>query len=99
MEKDKTITDIIKRLRTEISFDLLEVVDYWDADLCAIGLKRDNKMVYISTYNHTEKTEACYDFDLEIIDQTNAEKLNIVLAGRNVSAKELIEAIKQFLEA
>ncbi len=39
MVKDKTITEVLERLRLVIDFSLLEVVDFWEADLCAIGLK------------------------------------------------------------
>jgi hypothetical protein len=39
-----------------------------------------------------------YDFDLEIIDENNNEKLNVVRIGRNVSEIELINELNLFLE-
>lgn len=40
MKRDITILKLIERLKLVINFTLLEVVDYWDADLCAIGLMK-----------------------------------------------------------
>lgn len=98
MEKDITIQKLIERLRLIINFDLIEVVDYWEADLCAIGLIRENKVVYISTFNYSENEDLMYDFDLEIIDEDDKRKFKIVRVGRNVSEAELVSEIKLFLD-
>lgn len=97
MIKDITIVKLIERLKLNINFTLLEIVDYWEADLCAIGLKKGNRLVYISTFNHVENEEANYDFDLEIIDDDNKEKLNVIKERRNVSEAELVDEVKLFL--
>jgi hypothetical protein len=39
-EKDKAITDLLEKLKLITDFHLVEVVDYWEGDNCAIGLKR-----------------------------------------------------------
>ena len=98
MEKDITILKFIERLKLIINFTLLEVVDYWEADLCAIGLLRGNKLVYISTFNNVENEESMYDFDLEIIDESDKEKFDVVKVGRNISEAELVCEIKLFLD-
>jgi hypothetical protein len=97
MEKDITILKFIERLKLIINFNLLEVVDYWEVDFCAIGLIKDNKLVYISTFNYAERQELMYDFDLEIIHENDKEKYDVVRVGRNVSEIELISEIKIFL--
>ena len=97
MEKDKTILELIERLKMLINFSLLEIVDYWETDLCAIALKKENRLVYISTFNYAGNKELKYDFDLEIIDVNNNEKFNVVRKGRNVSENELVNEIKLFL--
>ncbi len=74
MEKDITILKLIERLKLTINFNLVEVVDYWEADLCAIGLIKGNKLIYISTFNYLGKQELMYDFDLEIIDKTTKKE-------------------------
>ena len=102
MQKDKTILNLIEKLKSVTNFTLLEFVDYWDADLCAIGLKKRDRLVYISTYNYVSNNlkndEISYDFDFEIIDESNKENLNVVRRGRNVSEAEFINEVKLFLE-
>lgn len=98
MEKDITILNLLERLKLAINFTLLNIVDYWEADHCAIGLMKGNKLAYISTYNCAENEVDMYDFDLEIIDESNKEKINTIKIGRNVSENELIEEIKLFLD-
>jgi hypothetical protein len=81
-----------------INFDRIEIVDYWEADLCAIALKSGNKLVYISTFNNTTNIELNYDFDCEIIDPNDKGEINVVRKERKVSENELVEGIKLFLE-
>ena len=69
--------------------DLIEVTDDWDADLCAIGLKKNNKRIYIQTFYHLNMNPILYDFDLEIIDDAKEDKINVVKEGRGVSFEEL----------
>jgi hypothetical protein len=98
MEKDITIIKIIEKLKLIINFNLLKVIDYWEADQCAIGLIKENKIVYISTFNHTENKKMMYDFDLEIIDENDNEKFVVIRASRNASEDELVREIKLFLD-
>ncbi len=87
----------MERLSLAIDFSSLEVVDFWEADLCAIGLKKNNRLVYISTYNITKNDRSGYDFDLETIEE-GSDGFNVVRGGRNVSEIQLINEIKMFLE-
>ncbi|WP_126974486.1 hypothetical protein [Gynurincola endophyticus] len=98
MEKDITILKLIESLKLIINFSLLKVVDYWEADLCAIGLMKGNKLVYISTFNYAQNEDLMYDFDLETIDEDDKEEFNVVRVGRNVSEAELVSEIKLFLD-
>lgn len=95
MEKDITIINLIAKLKDKIDFSLLEIVDYWETDLCAIGIKKENKIVYISTYNYATNSPITYDFDLEL---TSSGEINLIKQGRNVSYPLLIDEIKLFLE-
>jgi hypothetical protein len=96
MEKDKTILDLLKRLRSVINFDLLQIVDYWEADLCAIGIKRGKKLIYISTYNYLNKPLRV-DYDLEILDNLDESNFKLVKEARQASEDELAIDIKGFL--
>ena len=93
MEKDQTIIDLINKLEELPNFNLIEFVDNWDADLCAIGIKKGDRLVYISTFDGNGK----YDYDLELLDTDNIEKLNVIKEGRGVSEEALINEIKIFL--
>ena len=93
MEKDKTIIDVLEKLKLVTDFHLVEIVDYWEGDYCAIGLKRGNKLVYINTFNPDGK----YDYDFEFVDTLNVEKLNVIKEGRGASEELLISEIKEFL--
>lgn len=96
MIKDKTILDLIQKLKSNLDFNLLEIVDYWPSDLCAIGLQKGNKLVYISTFNSLHKDEVKYDYDLELYDKK--DDVVIIKEGREITEKELIKEIKKFLE-
>ena len=97
MKKDETIIKFIERLKLVLNFTLLEIVDYWEADLCAVGLKNGNRLVYISTFNYVEEDEPAYDFDLELLDQNSRNRIEIIKEGRRVSESELIDEVKVFL--
>jgi hypothetical protein len=98
IEKDKSIMDFIERLKLTVDFSLLEIVDYWDADLCAIGIKRNNKLIYISTYNFTDNKIIRYDYDLELIDAKVPTNYKVIKEGIGVSEPILIDEIRSFLE-
>jgi hypothetical protein len=93
MEKDKSLIDLLEKLKVKANFEEIEFVDYWDGDLCAIGLKRGNKLVYINTFNSDDK----FDYDLELLDTVDIQNLNVIKEGRGVSEDILITEIKDFL--
>jgi len=97
INKDKSITNLIERLKLIINLSLIQIVDYWEADLCAIGLKKDNKLIYISTYSY-DVNNIKYDYDLEIINQEKEDSINVVKEVRSKSEDELVKDIRLFLE-
>ena len=97
MKKHISITRLLERLKLEIDFDAIDLVDYWEADLCAIGLKKGNRLIYISTFNYLTSKEPGFDVDFEILDGMATENLKAVKTGRNVSEAELINEIRVYL--
>lgn len=95
MEKDKSITVLIDKINEDTALNGFEVVDYWEGDLCAIGLKKGNRLVYINTYNSPGTAEMKYDLDLELLQPD--EPYNVVKAIREVSETQLFKEIQQFL--
>ena len=92
--KDITIENFLKNLKNALDTSQVEVIDLWEADTCAIGIKKENKMIYISTYNYLENEPIRYDFDFEII---NKNKLEVIKERRGVTEKELLNEINIFL--
>ena len=93
--KDITIENFLKNLKNALDTSQVEVIDLWEADTCAIGIKKEDKLVYISTYNYCQNKIISYDFDFEII---NENKLEVIKERRNITEKELLNEINIFLD-
>lgn len=93
--KDITIENFLKNLKNTLDTLQVEVIDLWEADTCVIGIKKKNKLIYISTYNYSENEPIRYDFDFEII---NKNKLEVIKERRGVTEKELLDEINIFLD-
>lgn len=66
LQKDETIVRLLAALCERLGVGVFDVVDHWDADLCAVGIARpDNHrvLVYINTFGQAEGT---YFVSLEI---------------------------------
>ena len=63
MVKDNIIMSFMTRLKSIIDFNLVEIVDYWDGDLLAIGIKRGCKLVYLAANKSINSRLITYDFD------------------------------------
>lgn len=53
MDKDPSITEIVERLLSDLGPEAFVTLDYWDDDLCAVGVARPSDhryLVYISTF-------------------------------------------------
>ena len=92
--KDITIENFLKNLKSALDTSQVEVIDLWEADTCAIGIRKEDKLVYISTYNYCQNKIISYDFDFEII---NENKLEVIKERRGVTERELLDEINIFL--
>lgn len=92
MEKDKTILSLIEKLKTIIDLSVFKIIDYWDADLCAIGIKKGEILIYISTNKYRSYKIIKYDYDIEM-DNVNPEKIELIKEVRGASESELIKDI------
>jgi hypothetical protein len=96
INKHKTIVTLLDKISLSVNLDLVEIVDYWNADLCAIGIRKENKLVYISNYNYLNKKQIRFDYDFELIAE--ADNRGIVFKeGRNVTDDDLITDLRNFL--
>jgi hypothetical protein len=98
MKKDQSIHKLLERLSLELT-DGFEVADFWEADLCAIGImggSSNNRLVYISTFN---QPSGRYSYECEIADREESiEKgdYRIVQKGR-AAFTTLVKIIKDHL--
>ncbi len=98
MEKDRTILEIIERLTHILGPSTFEVEDYWEADLCAVGVKIGLKLVYISTYKYLDLVESQYDCHFELLNEYHEDEYTTVKIREGVSETELIHEIRTFWE-
>ena len=96
MIKHKIIKRLIERFKLELNFNLIEIRDYWDANLLAIGLVRGDKLVYIVA-KILDNRIVLYDYDFEILDEEHLDNLNVIKEVRDVTENELVHAIKDYL--
>ena len=59
--KNSAVNTLIKKLRNENSINYT-IVDFWDADITAIGLKFENVLFYISTFNYNNINQSNVNF-------------------------------------
>ncbi|XWN35357.1 MAG: hypothetical protein ROO73_01000 [Roseivirga sp.] len=102
IDKDKTIIDFLQKVRSKPDFATVEIVDYWDGDLCATGLRKNDRLVYISTYgfckqNIRDDSETEYDCDFEMLDKKNLATLRVVKEIKTKDKEYLFKEIKRFL--
>lgn len=95
--KDDIIVSFITRLKSIIDFNLVEIVDYWDGDFLAIGIKRGSKLVYLAANESINSRLITYDFDFEIINENQIDYIEVIKEVRNVSECEAIDEIRKFL--
>jgi len=93
-EKDESILDLIDRLGKAADLTGTEIVDHWEADLCAIGIKKENRLVYVSTYNGKD---ALY-YELELLNDIEVDKYTVLQRGNDVAENVLISIIKEYLK-
>lgn len=53
INKSLTINDLLIQLAQE-DISGYSIVDYWDADITAIGLQKKNVLIYISAFDYTK---------------------------------------------
>lgn len=92
LNKNKSILQLINHLENKFGFDQFIINDFWDADLCAIGISDPQKesLVYISTFS---KKEGQYYISIENI---NNPKVPISITD-NIEINELEIMISKHL--
>ncbi len=97
LEKDETILEVINKLFDKFGESNFQLTNYWDSDLCAIGIKNSkdsNNLIYISTYKIKKK-----HYFVEVEDSNQKVVLSGYKSGEfwERSFDELSEIIKEYL--
>jgi hypothetical protein len=96
MDKDITILKLLDQLDILMHKYSIRYIDLWEVDLCAIGLVKGDRLMYISTYNYVNNAEIRYDIEVEIIND-QGERVLTRKVMKNISTDALInEIIYQF---
>jgi len=94
--KDKTILQILSHLEKRFGKDSFHIEDYWDADLCAIGLidLTGRYLLYISSYGKTKDT-----FHIKLEEKTKGDSVGRTISNfETLTVKELDDLfIRYFL--
>lgn len=83
--KEISIITITKRIinhfgegffETYLSDNEEKLIDFWEADMLAIGLKRKQKVIYISTWNFRDRglENMRYYVEFELVDEETLEQ-------------------------
>jgi len=96
--KDKTIEKVLAKLYKLFGETNFYLVENWDADLCAIGIKNltDRKhLIYISTYN---KPTDYYFVEIEKLNsKTDLENYDVIGDFDEITFEELSKLITKYL--
>lgn len=95
MKKDKTIIDLVNNIKLYSNIEDLDPIDYWDADLCAIGLVKEKKLVYISTFGFLNEIIPKYYYEFELLTDI-IDDFTVVRTADGVTFNELIADMSSF---
>jgi hypothetical protein len=94
LDKDEKIKRVLKHLAGKFGEGSFKIKDYWEGDLCAIGLtdKDEKHLVYISTYSDNG-----YYISLENLKEYNGLPYEPVGDFENSDLRELERIFAQHL--
>lgn len=97
-EKDKSIRKVLNELRERFGQENFKITDYWDADLCGVGIKNihdTDYLIYISTLNQLPNT---YFAEIERANsKTDLTDYSVIGRFENISIEGLSELINKYL--
>ena len=95
--KHPQIREFLGKLEASLPSGEYQLVDFWDADPCAIGVAaRDDqrRLVYVSTY---EQEDGTYAFECEAPPDDGSDDYQVVEEGENLPFDALLQKIRSHL--
>jgi hypothetical protein len=98
--KDKSIQYIINIITETFGANYFALVDFWEGDNYALGLRKNEKLIYISTWNFKDcpENEPLFYIEFELVDSTTFSTLKIEKMLNGVNKSELISEIQRFVD-
>jgi hypothetical protein len=96
-QKDPRILELLHELEASMPAGSYQIVDYWDADLCAIGVasKSDpRRLVYVSTYG---QQDGAYAFECEAPPDEASADFQVTDQGDGLMLETLLQKIRAHL--
>lgn len=98
--KDISIQEVWSIISNRFGVDFFTLVDFWDADSCALGFTKGEKLIYISTWHYRANKEReikCYA-EFELIDVKSLEPKRTIKQMHEISLREMLNEIGLFLK-
>lgn len=98
LQKDSSILDIVTKIDQAVGSAFFTVKDYWDADLCAIGVTDRNKnfLIYISTW---EKENGTFHVEIEDLQSNKVDFFESVERHPECTLEELLTLCEKHLRS
>jgi hypothetical protein len=90
------IRSLAAKLIEEFGADFFSITDYWDADLCAIGLRHEKTVVYLCCWENGGFSETNPRYYLEIEEDTNEDKSLTLLVVEHTTSENVLGAMRDF---
>jgi len=96
--KDQSIIAIWDTISKLFGDNFFTIVDFWEGDNYALGFRKGDKLIYISTWHFRENLDSgnCFS-EFELIDESTLETKKHIKRIDNIKIELLINEIRTFL--
>jgi hypothetical protein len=91
IQKNREVIEIVELINSIFGNDVLRISDHWEEDLCAIGLQKENKLIYIACYER-----GYYFYECEILVDDPEIIYLPQYSENNISEQQLLKIISNF---
>ena len=95
MKKHNSITNLVELICNKFGNNAPIIMDHWEDDLYAIGLEKNNKFIYISTY---ELEPNHYFYECEILSNDTEKPYLVHSTEDDITEKRLLEVMSRFFD-
>ena len=95
MTKHHSITNLVELIFNKFGSNAPIIMDHWEGDLYAIGLEKNNKLIYISTY---ELKPNHYFYECEILTNDTQKPYLVDSTEDDITEERLLKVMSKFFE-